>query len=85
MPSIASTQVTPEKVVDAVNRYFAESEPGHRVNVSTLGHILGKEFPGISDNWVGQRSLSQLLKKVCKLKVEQIENRTLGLERIDTK
>jgi hypothetical protein len=77
-PSIASTQATPDKVLDAVNQYFAESEPGHRANVSTLGHMLAKQFPGISDGWVGQRSLSQLLKKVCKLKVEQAENRTLA-------
>jgi hypothetical protein len=77
-PSITSAQATPEKVADTVSRYFAESEAGHRVNVATLGHMLAKEFPGISDNWVGQRSLSQLLKKVCKLKVEQVENRTLA-------
>jgi hypothetical protein len=69
-------KLTFKKVVDTVNRYFAESEAGHRVNVATLGHMLTKEFPGISDNWVGQRSLSQLLKKVCGLKVEQVENRT---------
>lgn len=73
-----SAQPSPEKVADAVNRYFIESEPGHRANVSTLGHLLAKQFPGISEDWAGQRSLSQLLKKVCKLKVEQVENRTLA-------
>lgn len=73
-----SSQATPEKVADAIARYFAESEPGHRANVSTLGHLLAKQFPGISADWAGQRSLSQLLKKVCKLKVEQVESRTLA-------
>ena len=77
-PSIAGIQLTPEKVADAVNRYFAESEPGHRANISTLGHMLAKEFPGIPEGWAGQRSLSQLLKKVCKLKVEKVENKTVA-------
>ena len=77
-PAIGAAQPTPEKVADAVNRYFAESEPGHRANVSSLGHMLAKQFPGISGDWVGQRSLSQLLKKICKLKVDQVENKTLA-------
>ncbi len=75
---ILSDQPTPEKVADVVDRYFAESEQGHRVNVATLGHMLSKQFPGISDEWIGHPSLSQLLKKVCRLKVENIENRTLA-------
>jgi hypothetical protein len=75
---VPSGQATPEKVADMVERYFAESEQGHRVNVSTLGHMLGKQFPGIADGWIGHPSLSQLLKKVCRLKVENVENRTLA-------
>jgi hypothetical protein len=75
---MGSAQPTPEKVADAVNRYFAESEPSHRANVSSLGHMLAKQFPGIATDWAGQKSLSQLLKKVCKLKVEQVENKTLA-------
>ncbi|MBB4395081.1 NYN domain-containing protein [Bradyrhizobium sp. ERR14] len=77
-PAISSAQATPEKVLDVINQYFAESEPGHRVNVATLGHMLIKQFPGIAPGWLGSPSLSQLLKKVCKLKVEPIENRTLA-------
>lgn len=76
--SLSSDQATPEKVADVIGRYFAESEKGHRVNVATLGHMLIKQFPGISDEWIGHPSLSQLLKKVCRLKVENIENRTLA-------
>lgn len=76
--TIVTAQPTPQKVVDAVNRYFAESEPGHRANVSTLGHMLAKQFPGIAENWAGQPSLSQLLKKYCKLRVEKVENKTLA-------
>jgi hypothetical protein len=75
---IPSAQPTPEKVADIVDRYFAESIQGHRANVATLGHMLNKQFPGISDGWIGHSSLSQLLKKVCQLKVENIENRTLA-------
>jgi hypothetical protein len=77
-PSIPSDQPTAEKIADAIARYFAESEEGHRVNVASLGHLLMRQFPGISDGWVGHSSLSQLLKKVCKLRVEQVENRTLA-------
>ena len=68
----------PRKVADVVNRYFAESEKGHRANVATLGNMLRIQFPGISDGWIGHSSLSQLLKKVCQLKIENIENRTLA-------
>jgi hypothetical protein len=32
----------------------------------------------VPEGWAGQRSLSQLLKKVCKLKVEKVENKTLA-------
>ena len=75
---IPSGMPTPEKVADVVDRYFAESEKEHRANVATLGHMLSKQFPGISDGWIGHPSLSQLLRKVCGLKVENIENRTLA-------
>jgi hypothetical protein len=75
---IPSNQPSPEKVADVVNRYFAESGKGHRANVATLGHMLSKQFPGISNGWVGHSSLSQLLKKVCGLKVENTENRNLA-------
>jgi NYN domain len=75
---IPSGQPTPEKVADTVERYYAESEQGHRANVATLGHMLNKQFPGISDGWIGHPSLSQLLRKVCKLKVENIEGRTMA-------
>ena len=75
---IPSNQPTPEKVAGIVDRYFAESEKGHRANVATLGNMLRKQFPGIADGWIGHPSLSQLLKKVCQLKVENIENRTLA-------
>lgn len=61
-----------------VDEYFAESEPGHKANVSSLGHLLTKQFPGIAEDWAGQRSLSQLLKKVCRLNVDQVENKTLA-------
>jgi hypothetical protein len=57
-----SSQATPEKVANAIARYFAESEPGHRANVSTLGH-LAKQFPGISADWAGQRSLEPAFEK----------------------
>lgn len=76
-PTIGAA-LTPEQIEDAVVRYFAESEPGHRANVSTLGHMLARQFPRITGDWAGQKSLSQLLKKVCKLKVEKIDNRTLA-------
>jgi hypothetical protein len=77
-PEIVQDRATPERVADAVERYFAESEPGHRANVPTLGHMLMREFPGISKNWVGYPSLSQLLKKKCSLKVEKVGDRTLA-------
>lgn len=77
-PVRGGAPLTPEKIADAVARYFAESETGHRANVSTLGHMLAKQFPGITKDWAGQKSLSQLLRKVCKLKVETVENRTLA-------
>ena len=75
---IPSGLPTPEKVADVVDRYFAESEEGHRANVATLGNMLQKQFPGISDGWIGHTSLSQLLKKVCRLKVENTENRNMA-------
>ncbi|EAQ33466.1 hypothetical protein NB311A_09801 [Nitrobacter sp. Nb-311A] len=77
---VPSGQATPDKVADAVERYFAESEKGHRANVATLAHMLNKQFPGISDGWIEHPSLSQLLKKICKLRVENIDGRTLAWE-----
>jgi len=75
---IPSNQPSPEKIADVVDRYFAESGKGHRANVATLGHMLSKQFPGISNGWIGHSSLSHLLKKVCRLKVENTENRNLA-------
>jgi hypothetical protein len=46
--------------------------------VATLGNMLRNQFPGISDGWIGHSSLSQLLKKVCGLTVENTENRNLA-------
>lgn len=75
-PTKTVTQANPERVKDVVARYFAESLPGHKANVSTLGHMLMGEFPEIQKGWAGYNSLSQLLKKLCGLNVEQVENRT---------
>jgi len=72
----AEAKVNPDRVKDVIARYFAESEPGHRANVSTLGHMLMNQFPEIQKGWAGHSSLSQLLKRLCGLSVEQVENRT---------
>jgi hypothetical protein len=40
--------------------------------------MLMREFPGISQDWLGYRSLSQMLKKNCLLKVEKVGDRTLA-------
>jgi hypothetical protein len=50
---VPSAQPTPEKIADTVERYYSESEQGHRANVATLGQMLSKQFPGISYGWVG--------------------------------
>lgn len=71
-------EATPEKIKHTVDRYFAESEPGHKANVATLGHLLIKQFPGIEKGWANHPSLSQLLRKVCLLDVKKVENRTLA-------
>jgi NYN domain len=71
-------KASPERVKDAVARYFAESEPGLKVNVSTLGKLLVSQFPTIDKDWGGHASLSQLLKRGCGLNVEKFENRTLA-------
>ena len=70
--------VTPEKIKHTVDRYFSESEPGHKANVATLGNLLIKQFPGIEDGWANHASLSQLLRRVCLLEVQRVENRTLA-------
>jgi hypothetical protein len=77
-PEIAAEVASPDKVADVIARYFAESEVGHKANVSTLGAMLMKQFPGISENWAGYPTLSQLLRRGCLLKVGQVENRTLA-------
>lgn len=77
-PEVATEKANPAKVKAAIDRYFAESEAGHRANVASLGHLLMSQFPGIQQGWMGNTSLSQLLKKVCALKVEKSENRTLA-------
>ncbi len=71
-------EATPEKIKHTVDRYFAESEPDHKANVATLGHLLIKQFPGIEKGWANHPSLSQLLRKVCLLNVQKVENRTLA-------
>jgi hypothetical protein len=71
-------EVTPEKIKHTVDRYFAESEPGHKANVATLGHLLIKQFPGIENGWANHASPSQLLRKTCLLDVQRVENRTLA-------
>jgi hypothetical protein len=77
-PEVATEKANPTKVKAAIDRYFAESEAGHRANVASLGHLLMSQFPGIQQGWMGNASLSQLLKKVCALKVEKSESRTLA-------
>jgi uncharacterized LabA/DUF88 family protein len=77
-PEIIQDRASPEKVADAVERYFAESGPDHKANVPTLGNMLIREFPGIAKDWVGYPSLSQFLKRKCLLKVEKVGDRTLA-------
>jgi hypothetical protein len=77
-PEIVKDQITPDRVKDAVARYFAESESGHKANVPTLGHMLMSQFPGIQNGWMGHPSLSQMLKRVCLLKVDRIDERTVA-------
>jgi hypothetical protein len=76
LPTPIAAQANPDRVKDVVARYFAESEPGHRANVSTIGHMLVREFPGIQKDWSGYSSLSQMLKKLCGLNVEKGETHT---------
>jgi hypothetical protein len=71
-------QPTSEKVKDIIDGYFAESEQGHKANVSTLGHLLRRRFPDLSNDWLGHTSLSQLLRRICSLKVEMVGTRTLA-------
>ena len=78
VPHVPVGEATPDRVRDAVARYFAESEPGHKANVATLGHMLIAQFPNIEKGWVGFPSLSQLLRKACGLTVQKVENRTLA-------
>jgi hypothetical protein len=77
-PVTVDAKANPDRVKDAVARYFAESEPGHRANLSSLGQMLMKQFPEIQKGWAGYNSLSQMLKKLCGLSVETIENRTVA-------
>jgi len=77
-PPIADARANPDRVKDAVARYFAESGPGHKAHVSTLGHMLMDQFPGVQNGWVGHNSLSHLLRKLCGLNVEIVESRTVA-------
>ena len=75
---VLKEDATPSRVAEAVRRYFSESEPGHQASVSALGRMLEDKFPGIGADWTGYASLSQLLRKGCGLRVEQVGNRTLA-------
>ncbi len=72
------TQATPEKVRLAVDQYFAESGKGHRAHVSSLGHLLMHRFSGVQEGWLNHASLSHLLKKVCGLTVQQVDNKPMA-------
>ena len=77
-PVIVDTKGHPDRIKEFIARYFAESEPGHKATVSTLGKMLVTQFPDISNGWGGYNSLSQLLKRLCGLSVEKVENRTVA-------
>jgi hypothetical protein len=71
--------ISPERVSDVVKRYFAESAPGYKAQVSSIGNVLMNEFGStIGEGWLGYHSLSQLLKRLCRLQVERVDNRTLA-------
>lgn len=71
-------EATPEMVRLAVDQYFAESEPGHKAHVASLGHLLMGRFSGIQESWLNHSSLSALLRKVCGLTVQQVDNKTMA-------
>lgn len=71
------TKISPTRVADIVHRYFNESGPDHEAHVSSIGHMLTKEFgAGISDDWLGYKTLSQLLKRLCNLDLRTEGTRT---------
>jgi hypothetical protein len=66
----AQSQITPTRVAATVHRYFKESGPNHEAHVSLIGHLLIKEFGRtIASDWMGYKTLSQLLKRLCNLDV----------------
>jgi hypothetical protein len=78
LPSLTAPfkPISPTRVAEAVHRYFAESAPGHKALVATIGHVLRQEFgPTLSEDWLGFNRLGELLKQLCNLRVEHIENR----------
>ena len=78
-PMVSMPPITPNRVADAVHRYFSESETGHKAHVASIGNMLRDQFgKDISEDWVGFNSLGQLLKKLCNLHVETINNRPVA-------
>jgi hypothetical protein len=75
----AAVTATPERVKEAVSRFFSESEPGFHAQVSSIGRMLTDEFGSSFDpELLGYKSISQLLRRLCGLRVEMIENRTVA-------
>jgi hypothetical protein len=69
--------ISPTRVTDTVHRYFKESGPGHEAHVSSIGHMLIGEFgQSIADDWLGYKTLSQLLKRLCNLELRTEGTRT---------
>jgi hypothetical protein len=74
---------TPTRVSEAIHRYFEESGPGHKALVSSIGELLKDKFGSdIANGWLGYSSISQLLRKLCNLQVERIDNRTVASREI---
>jgi hypothetical protein len=71
--------ISPTRVSDTIHRYFNESSPGHQAPVASLGNLLKDEFgDSIAADWLGYPSLSQLLKRLCNLSIEKVENRMVA-------
>jgi hypothetical protein len=57
--------VSVSHVADTLQRYFTESGVGYSAPLATVGHRLMKTYgKEISDGWLGQKTLSRLLKSV---------------------
>jgi hypothetical protein len=73
----SQTQISATRVADTIHRYFAESGENHEAHVASLGNMLVNEFgPGIAHDWVGYKTLSQLLRRLCNLEVQTEGGRT---------